>query len=281
MQGKTVVMTGATSGIGEVAALKLAEAGARILFVARDERRAAALAARLSRAGAASHRPYLADLASLGAVARVGAEIARDAPRIDVLINNAGAIFSARQTTVDGLERTFALNHMSYFVLTRALLPNLKASAPSRIVNTASNAHLRARPDFDDLQSQKNYGPMRAYSQSKLCNVLFTRELSRRLQATGVVANCLHPGLVATRFGDQAGGPVGPIIWLAKRFAISPGKGAETIIYLASAPEAAATSGGYFFERRVTAPSPAAQDDVAARRLWEVSESLAGRIHDS
>jgi NAD(P)-dependent dehydrogenase (short-subunit alcohol dehydrogenase family) len=131
------------------------------------------------------------------------------------------------------------------------------------------------------LQGEKGFGPMRAYSRSKLCNILFTRELARRLQGTGVVANCLHPGFVATRFGDQAGVLVARLIWLAKRFAISPGKGAETIIYLASAPEAAATSGGYFFKRRVTLPSAAAQDETSARRLWEVSETLAERAHAS
>jgi NAD(P)-dependent dehydrogenase (short-subunit alcohol dehydrogenase family) len=239
------------------------------------------LMARLSQAGAASHQSYLADLASLSAVARVGAHIARDAPRIDVLINNAGAIYATRQTTVDGLERTFALNHMSYFVLTQALLPNLKACPPSRIVNTASAAHLRARLDFDDLQGERRYSAMRAYSRSKLCNILFTRELARRLRGTGVAANCLHPGFVATRFGDQAGGLIGGLLRLAKSFAVTPDKGAETIIYLASAPEAATTSGGYFFERRLVGASAAAQDDAAARRLWEISETLADGLHVS
>jgi NAD(P)-dependent dehydrogenase (short-subunit alcohol dehydrogenase family) len=281
MQGKTVVMTGATSGIGEIAALKLAEAGARILFVARDEGRAASLLARLARTNAWSHQRYLADLTSLRATERVGAEIVRDAPQIDVLINNAGAIFSARQRTVDGLERTFALNHMSYFVLTQAVLPSLRAAAASRIVNTGSAAHLRAALDFDDLQGERNYGAMRAYSRSKLCNILFTRELARRLKETGVTANCLHPGFVATRFADEAGGLIGGLARVAKRFAISPDKGAETIVFLASAPEAAQTSGAYFFERRAVSPSAPAQDDETAANLWRVSENLVERVHAS
>jgi NAD(P)-dependent dehydrogenase (short-subunit alcohol dehydrogenase family) len=276
MQGKIVVMTGATSGIGEVAAERLAEAGATILFVARNSMRAVATLKRLATKSSAPHRFYLADLSSLAEVKRSGAEIAADAPRVDVLVNNAGAMFSSRRLTADGLEMTFALNHMSYFVLTETLRERLLASAPARIVSTASAAHQGARLDFNDLQGEKNYGAMRAYGRSKLCNILFTRELSRRLAGTGVTANCLHPGFVATRFADEAGGAIGRLAWLAKLIAIRPEKGAETMVYLASSSEVANDSGYYFANRRKTTASAAAQDDVAARELWTISEGLAG-----
>jgi NAD(P)-dependent dehydrogenase (short-subunit alcohol dehydrogenase family) len=279
MQGKIVVMTGATSGIGAVAAGKLAEAGATIFFIARDQTRAQATLERLaakSAKGASPHRAFRADLSSLAEISRVGAEIAAEAPRIDVLVNNAGAIFASRRVTGDGLEMTFALNHMSYFILTKALAVKLEASAPARIVSTASSAHQGAKLDFDDLQSERNYGSLRAYGRSKLANILFTRELARRLAGTGVTANCLHPGFVATRFGDQAGGVLGSVFWLAKLLAIKPEKGAETIVYLVSSPEVAADSGYYFADRRKVTPSTAAQDDVAARKLWAASENLAG-----
>jgi NAD(P)-dependent dehydrogenase (short-subunit alcohol dehydrogenase family) len=276
MQGKVVVMTGATSGIGEVAAERLAEAGATILFVARDRARADATLQRLRAKSDAPHRFHLADLSRLSEMKRVGAEIAAATPRIDVLVNNAGAMFSSRRVTADGLEMTFALNHMSYFVLTAALMDKLKASAPARIVSTASAAHQGARLDFDDLQSEKDYSGLRAYGRSKLCNILFTRELARRLQGAGVTANCLHPGFVATRFGADAGGALKWIFPVARLFARKPEKGAETIVYLAASPEIAGESGGYFFDRRNATPSAAAQDDAAARRLWAISESLAG-----
>ena len=158
---------------------------------------------------------------------RVAAQIADQEPRIDVLINNAGAMFATRQLTEDGLERTFALNHMAYFVVTAGLRERLLASGPSRIINTASEAHLGANLDFDDLQSAKSYIAMKTYGRSKLCNILFTRELARRLRGTGVTTNCLHPGFVATRFGDQSGGLISRLVWLAKFFAISPAKGGE------------------------------------------------------
>jgi retinol dehydrogenase 12 len=271
MEGKIVVMTGATSGIGEVAAQALAKAGATIVFVARDAARAEATLRRLNAKNRAPHRFYRADLSSLAEARRVGAEIAAETPRIDVLVNNAGAIFSSRRLSADGLEMTFALNHMSYFVLTEALRQKLVASAPARIVNTASDAHQGAKIDFGDLQGDRRYSAMRAYGRSKLCNILFTRELARSLAGTGVTANCLHPGFVATRFADQAGGVIGPLVWLAKFFARTPAKGAETIVYLASSPEVATNSGFYFVDRRETAPSAAAQDDEAARRLWAAS----------
>src|SRR5256884_2332505 len=181
---------------------------------------------------------------------RVPAEIASQEPRIDVLINNAGAMFANRRLTEDGLEYTFALNHMAYFVITEGLRERLLASAPARIVSTASAAHQGARLDFDDLQLAKSFGPMKAYGRSKLCNILFTRELARRLRGTGVTANCLHPGFVATRFGDGSGGFFERVVGVAKHFAITPAEGAKTIVHLASAHTVANITGGYFYKCR-------------------------------
>jgi NAD(P)-dependent dehydrogenase (short-subunit alcohol dehydrogenase family) len=276
MNGKTVVITGATSGIGNVAAETLAKMGARIVVVARGKSRGNAKLARLSSiAPGIAHSLYLADLLHLSEVKRVAAEIAHREPPIDVLINNAGAMFSRRQTTGDGLERTFALNHMAYFVLTEGLRGRLLAAGGARIVNTASEAHRNATLDFDDLQSTKGYGGRKAYGRSKLCNILFTRELARRLRGTGVTANCLHPGFVATRFGDQSGGLISSLIGLAKFFAIAPEKGAETIVYLATSREVAEITGQYFYKCRLTTPARSAQDDRSALVLWQRSAALA------
>jgi NAD(P)-dependent dehydrogenase (short-subunit alcohol dehydrogenase family) len=206
----------------------------------------------------------------------VAAEIAAVEPRIDVLINNAGALFSARQLTGDGLEMTFATNHMSYFVVTLALADRLRATPGARVVNTSSDAHKGRHLDFDDLQSAKDYSGFPVYGRSKLCNILFTRELARRWSDTGVTANSLHPGFVATRFGDSSGGFFQHGIQVAKLFAISPEKGAETIVYLAASDEVAKQSGKYFYKCRAVNPTKDAQDDAAARRLWEESERLAG-----
>lgn len=277
MKGKTVVITGGTSGIGEVAALELAQMGARIVLVGRDKPRAQTTLARLRERGPGlAHTVHYADLTRLAEMKRVAAQIAGAEPRIDVLINNAGAMFVARRVTEDGLERTFALNHMAYFVVTAGLRERLTASAGARIVNTASDAHRGAMLDFDNLQSEKGFGAMQAYGRSKLCNILFTRELARRLHGTGVTANCLHPGFVATRFGDQSGGLISHMVWLAKYFAIPPTEGAKTVVYLASSPEADGVSGKYFYKCRATTPSPAAEDDQAASALWERSVELAG-----
>lgn len=277
MKGKTVVITGGTSGIGEVAAEALAKIGARIILVARSKSRAEATLARLRRSGpGAAHSVYFADLTRLAEMKRVAAEIAHREPPIDVLINNAGALFGTRRLTEDGLEHTFALNHMSYFVVTEGLRGRLLASGAARIVNTASAAHQGATLDFDDLQSAKSFRAMRAYSCSKLCNILFTRELARRLHGTGVTVNCLHPGFVATRFADESGGLISHLAWLAKFFAISPAEGAQTIIYLASSPEVANVAGKYFYKCRPTNPSAPALDDRAALALWQRSTALAG-----
>ncbi len=276
MQDKTVVMTGATSGIGAVAAERLAQMGARILFVARDGARAQATLARLRAISPAAHEAFFADLSSIDETKRVGAEIAAATDRIDVLVNNAGAMFSHRRLTVDGLERTFALNHIAYFVLTAALREKLVASAPARIVSTASAAHVGAQLDFADLQLEKTYSSWKAYSRSKLCNILFTRELARRLEGTGVTANCLHPGFVASRFADEAGGVIGRFAWIGKLFAISPEQGADTIVWLASSAEVEGRSGGYWTRRRLKTPSREAQNENAARLLWTRSVEIGG-----
>lgn len=289
MNGKVILMTGATSGIGQVAAESLASMGAQILQIARDPARGQAALTRLqTQQPRAAHAIYYADLSLMREVKRVAAEIALAHPHIDVLMNNAGAMFGTRSVTDEGLERTFALNHMSYFVLTACLRDLLIGSAPARIINTASDAHQMGRIDFADLQSEAAYrgnffetlrygGPaFKVYAISKLCNVLFTRELARQLAGTGVTANCLHPGFVATRFGAQTGGLISFGIRIAKRFALSPEEGAKTLIYLASSPEVAAVTGKYFHNCQPLQPSKAAQDDSAARQLWETSAKLAG-----
>jgi len=278
MHGKVVVISGGTSGIGEVAAERLAGLGARLVLVARDRARGEATLARLrARGPGVAHVAHYADLSLIADTKRVAAEIAAAEPRIDVLINNAGAMFGRRQVTADGLELTFATNHMSYFLLTHGLRERLLASPPARVVNTSSAAHRRADLDFDDLQSARGYRGFMAYSRSKLCNILYTRELARRSAGTGVTANCLHPGFVATRFGDASGGLFSYVVRASKQvFAISSEKGAETLVYLASSPEVATISGGYFYQCQLATPTRAAQDDAAARRLWAETARLAG-----
>jgi NAD(P)-dependent dehydrogenase (short-subunit alcohol dehydrogenase family) len=277
MQGKVVVMTGATSGIGEVAALRLARLGARLVLIARDRARGEATLARLRAATpGVSHLVHYADLSSLRESRRVAGEVAAAEPRIDVLVNNAGAVFATRAVTPEGLERTFALNHMSYFVLTAGLLDRLVAAAPARIVNTASNAHRQGHLDFDDLQSARSYRPFAVYGTSKLCNILFTRELARRLAGRGVTANSFTPGFVATRFGDQAGGLYALGVRFAKLFAGSAESGAETLVYLATSADVAAISGEFWQNCRPGTQTAEARNDALAQRLWRESERIAG-----
>lgn len=277
MQGKTVVITGATSGIGEVAACALAEQGARIVFIARDRVRGEQTLERLqSAAPGGKHVAHYANLSRLAEMKRVCETIAATEERIDVLINNAGALFSTRQVTGEALEMTFATNHIAYFVVTNLLLGRLLATPSSRVVNTSSDAHRRAKLDFDDLQFEKGYSGFAMYSRSKLMNILFTRELARRLVGTGVTANSLHPGFVATRFGDGSGGLAELVVKGAKKFALTPQEGAKTIIYLASSPEVDAVSGKYFHKCKDEMPTAAAQNDTDARRLWDISAQLTG-----
>lgn len=277
MQGKVVVITGGTSGIGAVAAEKLAAMGARIVLVARSRSRAEATLGRLRQiAPAQPHGAYYGDLSRLSELRRVGAEIAAAEPRIDVLLNNAGAMFGRRQITEDGLELTFATNHLSYFVLTHLLRERLLAAAPARVVNTSSHAHYRGTIDFKDLRSERDYSGFSVYSRSKLCNVLFTRALAKRLAGTGVTANSFHPGFVRTRFGDESGGGMARALQFFKLFAISEEKGADTMIYLASAEQVAQSSGLYFYKRKPMEPSKLAQDDALAERLWNETAKIAG-----
>jgi len=278
IEGKICVITGATSGIGLTTARALAALGVRLVLVGRDRARGeAALADLRARAPRLQAEIHYADLSRLDEMRRLGAELSAALPRIDILINNAGALFQRRSVTADGMERTFALNHMAYFVLTEALRDRLVASAPARIVNVASEAHRSAKLDFDDLQFERNYRGLTAYSRSKLCNILFTRELARRLAGTGVTANCLHPGFVATRFGDENGGLFRVGLALAKRlFAISPAQGALTSVHLATSPAVEGITGKYFDKCAPATPSPAAEDGAAARLLWQHSARLAG-----
>ncbi|MGH8202785.1 MAG: SDR family NAD(P)-dependent oxidoreductase [Steroidobacteraceae bacterium] len=275
MRGKTVVITGATSGIGAVAARRLAEQGARIVIIARDRQRAETTLRELRAVNAQqAHTAFYADLSRLSEMKRAAAEIAAAEPKIDVLMNNAGLVSGRNRKTEDGLGLMFAVNHLSYFVLSNLLLGPLRAAGGARIVSTASDAHRRAQLDFDRLQEQTG---MTGYSTTKLCNILFTRELARRLSGTGVTTNCLHPGFVATRFGDDAGGALRAGIAVAKRlFALSPEEGAQTMVYLASAAEVAGRSGGYYERCAPAEPTRAAQSDADARRLWEVSAQIVG-----
>lgn len=277
MQDKVVVITGATSGIGEVAADRLAQKGARIVFVARDRERGEATRKHLRAiAGHTDHTVHYADLTKLADQKRVAKEIADSEPQIDVLVNNAGAMFTSREVTEDGLEKTFALNHMSYFVIANMLLDRLKATPHSRIVSTASDAHKGAKLNFDDLQSEHGFSGFGIYGKSKLCNILFTRELAKRLAGTGVTANCLHPGFVGTRFGHNAGGFMGWAVKIAQNFALTPEQGAETIIYLADSDDVEGKTGGYYYRKELATPTREAQNDADAKRLWDISAKIAG-----
>jgi len=278
LEGKVVLITGATSGIGRVAARELAALGARTFLVARDRARGEATLAEIRRTAGGDRATLLvADLSSQAEVRRLASDVRQRTGELHVLLNNAGAIHTRRQLSADGLEVTFALNHLAYFLLTRELLPLLEASAPSRVVNVASSAHRGARMDWDDLLGERRYSSWKAYGQSKLANILFTRELSRRLAGKGVTANALHPGVVATGFGHNNRGFFRLLVTAGAPFLTSPEKGARTSIYLASAPEVAGVSGKYFAGCRERTPSDRARDDGDARRLWEVSEALVAR----
>ena len=281
MDGKTVVVTGANSGIGLEAARALARMGARVVLVCRSaERGEEARADIAASTGSDTVELAIADLSSVADTRRAGRDLAERLGRLDVLVNNAGAMHVSRAVTVDGYERTFATNHLGYFALTHELLPLLKASAPSRIVNVSSRASERAAINFDDVHLHRGYAAMRAYGQSKLANVLFTYELARRLEGTGVTANCLHPGVVRTGFGKNSDGALGSafagVMRVASLFFIGAERGAETTVYLASSPEVEGVTGKYFARKAERQSSAASHDHDAARRLWELSEQMIG-----
>ena len=276
MQDKVCVVTGANSGIGKVAALDLAARGATVVLVCRNEERGAPVLEEIERGGSSGSATLLtADLSSQRQVREAAAAFLERFDRLDVLINNAGvAGWGTRLVTEDGLEATFAINHLAPFILTDLLLDTLKASAPARVITVSSAAHRNSDLDFDDLQGERRYSGFGAYSRSKLANVLFTQELSRRLEGTGVTANCLHPGVVGTGIFRNLPRWLRILFSSSSPFVISPEKGADTLLYLATAPELAEVSGGYFVKRKSVRPSSAAQDAAAARRLWEVSVAL-------
>ncbi len=271
MKGKVCLVTGATDGVGKVTARELARMGATVIGVGRNAEKSARAQAEIR--AAARHDDVhflLADLAVQAEVRRLAGEVLARWPRLDVLVNNAGALFTSYQETPDGIERTFALNHLAYFLLTVLLLDRLKASAPARIVNVASDAHGGGAMDFDDLNNRAHYSGWNAYNDSKLANILFTYELARRLEGSGVTANAVHPGFVHTNFAAAAG--------LNMRGPLTPDEGADTQIWLASAPELDGVSGKYFVSRRELRSSEASYSVEDARRLWAVSAALTGIV---
>jgi NAD(P)-dependent dehydrogenase (short-subunit alcohol dehydrogenase family) len=278
-----VLVTGGNAGIGVETALGLAREGAAVAITARDPAKGEAAAARIREAvpGATVDVVNL-DLASFASIRRCAAEVKRRFDRLDVLVNNAGVVLLRRTLTADGFEATFGVNHLGHFLLTTLLLDQLRASAPARVVVVASDAHRSARQglDFDDLQSERSYHSFPVYGRSKLANLYFARELARRLDGTGVTVNSVHPGFVGTRLArDGDAGVVGNVVMaLVRPFVLSPARGAATSIYVASSPELDGVSGQYLARCRLSAPSPVALDDEAARRLWEVSEALVASI---
>ena len=279
MQNKVCIVTGANAGIGKVTAIELARQGATVVMICRSQERGeAALADIQAQSGSDQVELLLADLSAQADIHRVADEFKQRYDRLDVLVNNAGGIFMERKTSVDGLELTFALNHMGYFLLTDLLLDMLKASAPARIVSVSSGAHRFGDLDLDDLQNEKRYKGFRAYGQSKLANILFTKELARQLEGTQVTANVLHPGFVKTQFGQRNSTSglmrvlIYRVIW--PLFAISPEQGAETSIYLANSPEVADVTGEYFEKKKISKVSKQANDMDVARQLWAKSQEL-------
>ncbi len=274
MKGKTCVVTGATAGIGKETAVALAAAGAHVAIVGRTRDKGERALAEIRQRSGGDVDLFVADLGSQRAVRALAARLTAALPRLDVLVNNAGLILDQRVLTEDGLETTFAVNHIGYFLLSRLLEPKLCASAPARIVNIASGAHRGATIRFDDLVGARAYDGWRAYAQSKLANIVFTYELARRLAGTGVTANCLHPGAVATNFGNAGPALIRLAVRIGRPFLKSPARGAATAIYLASSPEVEGVSGKYFVNRREARSSDESYDPEVAARLWKVSEEL-------
>ncbi len=277
MQGKTVLITGANQGIGKASASALGKLGARLVLVSRNAEKGRAAVADIEREGAKDVELIVGDMGSQADVRRVATEFKAKHDRLDVLLNNAGVLVTSRRTTVDGIEETFAIDHLGYFLLTHLLLDVLKTSAPSRVVSVSSEAHRRARMHWDDLEFKAGgYSSFAAYGQSKLSNILFTRELARRLEGTRVTANCLHPGVIASGFGHTYGGVISVVLKVASPFLITPEKGARTSVFLASSPEVEGISGKYFDKCKERQPSAEALADGAPERLWTVSEELTG-----
>lgn len=273
MHGRTALITGGTGGIGRATAMGLGRLGANVAITGRDPVRAEETAQEIREATGATVFVFLADLSSQAEVRRLAAEALDRLPTIDVLVNNVGGYWDTRQVTVDGIERTLAVNHLAPFLLTELLLPRLKRSAYARVVTVASQAHTQGWIDFDDLQGERSYSGARAYSQSKLANVLFTHELARRQPR--VTANALHPGVVSTAFGAADPGRTQRLLVpLLRPFMKSPARGAETSIYAASAPELVGATGGYFANSRSRRSAPQSYNQDLASRLWQVSEDL-------
>jgi NAD(P)-dependent dehydrogenase (short-subunit alcohol dehydrogenase family) len=277
MKGKIVLITGATSGIGKETALGLSKMGATIVLVGRSKEKLDRTVSEIaSQTGNSQLDSLVCDLTSMGSVRKLAADFRAKHTRLDVLINNAGEVVNERRTTVDGFEYTLALDHLSHFLLSMLLMDIIKASAPSRIINVSSSAHMFGHIDFDNLMGEKKYGSMRAYGQAKLANLLFTYELARRLAGTEVTANALHPGVVRTNFGSGIKGGWRILIRLGRPFSINARRGAETSIYLASSPEVAGISGKYFAKKKEKVSSKESYDESVARRLWDESARLTG-----
>lgn len=278
MRGKRVILTGASRGIGRETALALGRMGAELSFVVRDPERGGAVADEVRALGGGGEvEVFVADLSSMVDVRRVAAEILAKHSRIDVLLNNAGVLLMDRQLTKDGFEATFATNHLAYFLLTKLLLGAIKKAPAGRIVNVASEAHHRASLDFADLMAEESYSGVKAYSTSKLANILFTSELARHLDGTSVTTNSLHPGIIASGFARNNTGVVGFFAKVAAPFLMSAENGAKTSIFLATDPSVSKVSGQYFDKSKTKTPSREARDPAIARRLWNVSEELVAR----
>jgi retinol dehydrogenase 12 len=275
MSGGVCVVTGATSGIGTATAAALAARGAQVVLVGRDRARGQAAVEEVAAAGGPAPRLEIADLASISQVRALAGRLAA-LERIDVLVNNAGLMAGQRRVTADGYDEVFAVNHLAPFLLTSLLLDKLAAAGPARVITVTSDAHSAARLDLDDLQLERGWEAWRAYANSKLANILFTRELARRLAGGAVTANCAHPGLVRTRFGREARLPMRVGVAIARPFMLSPRRGAVTIVYLATSPQVAGATGGYYVKSQLREPAAPARDDATARRLWQLSEELTG-----
>jgi retinol dehydrogenase-14 len=275
MAGRTVLVTGGTGGIGRATALGLARMGAHLAITGRDRDRTESAAGEIRAAGGGQVDVFVANLSSQSEVRRLADEVLQALPRIHVLVNNVGGYWKTRHVTADGLERTFALNHLAPFLLTNLLLDRLGQSAPARVVTVSSNAQAMGKIDFDDLQGERSYSGSRAYNQSKLANVLFTYELARRLQASAVTANALHPGVVNTSFGaEDPGGVQRMLVPFARPFMKSPAQGAATSVHLASSPDLDRVTGGFFANSKPRRSSKRSYDEAAAARLWQVSAAL-------